>query len=118
MGMFITIWATPYLGVPCNLWVDQAKSFLSVQFKKLAYSLSCNLAPIAVEAHWSFIGEQYHDLLRRIENKLAVDHPLAPLPLLVDYANTALSHTIGLNRFTRATLAFGAQPRLPIDEHL
>jgi len=48
---FMTTWVTPYLGVPNYLWVDQAKAFLSVQFKTLAHSLGCNIVPIAVEAH-------------------------------------------------------------------
>lgn len=114
---FMSIWVTPYLGVPYNLWVDQAKSFLSVQFKTLASTLGCTLVPIAVEAHWSLIAERYHDPLRRIANKLIVDHPSAPLPLIIDYANLAMSHTIGPEGFTPAILAFGAQPRLPIGEY-
>lgn len=116
-SVFMTIWVTPYLGVPHNLWVDQAKAFLSVQFKTLANSLGCNIVPIAVEAHWSLIAERYHDPLRRISRKLIVDHPAAPMELIVDYANLAMSHTIGPEGFTPAILAFGAQPRLPIGNY-
>ena len=114
---FMTMWVVPYLGVPYNLWVDQAKAFLSVQFKTLANSLGCNLVPIAVEAHWSLIAERHHDPLRRIVNKLIVDHPAAPLPLIIDYANLAMYHTVGPEGFTPAILAFGAQPRLPIGNY-
>ena len=90
---------------------------MSVQCKTLASSLGCNLVPIAVEAHWSLIAERYHDLLRRIANKLTVDHPSALLHLIVDYANLAMSHTVGPERHTPAILAFGAQPRLPIGQY-
>lgn len=114
---FMKLWVIPYLGAPYNLWVDQAKSFLSVQFKTLANSLGCNLVPIAVEAHWSLIAERYHDPIRRITRKLVLDHPAAPLDLIVDYANLAMSHTIGPEGFTPAILAFGAQPRLPIGDY-
>ena len=76
---FMNIWVIPYLGVPYNLWVDQAKDFLSVQFKTLANSLGCNLTPIAVEAHWSLIAERYHDTIRRITKKLVLDQPAASL---------------------------------------
>lgn len=114
---FMTIWVIPYLGVPHNLWVDQAKAFLSTQFTTLANVLGCNIVPIAVEAHWSLIAERYHDPLRRIVNKLILDHPTAPLNLIVDYANLAMSHTVGPEGFTPAILAFGAQPRLPIGNY-
>lgn len=114
---FMTIWVVPYLGVPFNLWVDQAKAFLSVQFKTLANSLGCNLVPIAVEAHWSLIAERYHDPLRRISMNLITDHPAAPLQLIIDYANLAMSHTIGPEGFTPAILAFGAQPRLLVGNY-
>lgn len=114
---FMSIWVIPYLRVPYNLWVDQAKSFLCVQFRTLAPTLECTLVPIAVEAHWSLIAERYHDPLRRIANKLIVDHPSAPLSLIIDYANLAMSHTIGPEGITLAILAFGAQPRLTIGEY-
>lgn len=114
---FMTIWMIPYLGVPHNLWVDQAKSFLSTQFTTLANVLGCNIVSIAVEAHWSLIAERYHDPLRRVVNKLFLDHPAAPLNLIVYYANLAISHTIGPEGFTPAILAFGAQPRLPIGNY-
>lgn len=111
------IWVTPYLGVPHNLWVDQAKAFLSTQFQALANSLGCNLVPVAVEAHWSLIAERYHNQLLRITQKLILDHPTAPLALILDYANLAMSHSIGPEGFTPAILAFGAQPRLPIGNY-
>lgn len=114
---FMTMWVIPYLGVPYNLWVDQAKAFLSTQFTTLANVLGCNIVPIAVEAHWSLIAERYHDPLRRIVNKLIIDHPAAPLSLIVDYANLAMSHTVGPEGFTPAILAFGAQPRLPLGNY-
>jgi len=79
--------------------------------------LGYNLVPIAVEAHWSLIAERYHDPLRRIANKLILDHPAAPLSLIIDYANLSMSHTIGPDGFTPAILAFGAQPRLPIGNY-
>lgn len=68
---FMTIWVTPYLGVPYNLWVYQAKYFMSVQFKDLASSLGCNLITISVEVHWSLISETYHDPLRHISKKFS-----------------------------------------------
>lgn len=114
---FITIWATPYFGVPYNLWVDQAKAFLSVQFSTLANSLECNLVKIAVEAHWPLMTERYHDPLRRITKKLMLDHPHAPLSLILDYENLVMSHTTGPEGFTPAILAFDAQPRLPLGNH-
>ena len=115
--VFMTIWVTPYLDVPFNLCVDQAKAFFSVQFKTLANFLGCNLVPIAVEVHWSLIAERYHDPLRRIVQKRIVDHPAAPLSLIVDYANMAMSHTIRPEGFTPAILAFGTQLRLPIGNY-
>lgn len=108
------IWVISYLGLSCNLWLDQAKVFLSVQFKALASSLDCNLVPIAAESHWSLITKQYHDPMRRIGNKLSIDQLLAPHSLIIDYANLAMSHKIRPERFAPAILAFGAQPRLPI----
>lgn len=105
------------MGVPFNLWVDQAKSFLSAQFTALANSFGCNLIPIAVEAHWSLIAERYHDPLRRIVNKLLIDHPTATFSLIIDYANLAMSHTIGPEGFTPAILSIGAQPRLPVGNY-
>lgn len=114
---FMRIWVIPYLGVPTNVWVDQAKAFLSAEFKECLESLGCKVIPIAVEAHWSLICERYHDPLRRIVQKLRAEHPEAPLDLLVDYANMAMSHTVGPEGFTPAILAFGAQPRLPIGNY-
>lgn len=111
---FVKIRVLPYLGVSYNLWVDQAKSFLCVQFKTLANSLGCNLISIAVEAHWSLIAERHHDPLRRITRKLILDHSAAPFDLVVDNGNLAMSHTIGPEGFTPAILAFDAQPRLPV----
>lgn len=77
----MSIWVIPYLGVPFNVWVDQAKAFLSTQFISLANSLGCNLIPIVVEANLSLITERYHDPLMRIINKLLLDYPAAPLSL-------------------------------------
>lgn len=111
---FMSIWVVPYLGVPFNLWVDQAKAFLSTQFTALDNYLGCNLISRAVEAHWSLLAERYHDPLRRIGNELIIDHPSAPLSLIIDYSNLALSQTTGSEGFTPAILAFGAQPSLTV----
>lgn len=111
---FMTICVILYLGVPQNLWLDQAKAFLSTHFTTLATVFGFKIFPIAVEAHWSLIAERYHDPLRLIVNKLIFDHPAAPLNLVVDYANLALSHTVGLEGFKPGILAFGGQPRLTI----
>lgn len=54
---------------------------------------------------------------RRIPNKLFIDHPSAPLNLIIDYANLAMSHTVGPEGFTPAILSFGAQPSLPIGQY-
>lgn len=115
---FMRNWVAPYLGVPHNLWVNHAKAFLSTQFNSLANSLGCNLIPVAVEAHWSLIAERYHDPLHRITQKLILDHPSAPLDLVLDYANLAMSHTVGPEGFTPAILAFESQPRLPIGNYI
>lgn len=111
---FMSIWVVPYLGVPFNLWVDQAKAFLSTQFTALDNYLGCNLISRAVEAHWSLLAERYHDPLRRIGNELIIDHPSAPLSLIIDYSNLALSQTTGSEGFTPAILTFGAQPSLTV----
>lgn len=113
----MTMWAIPYLGVPYNLWVDQAKAFLSTQFTTLANVLGCQIIPIAVEAQWSLIAERCHDSLRRIVKKLIVDHPAAPVRLIVDYANLAMSHTIVPEGFNPTVLAFGAQPCLAVGNY-
>lgn len=105
---------TPYLGVPFNLWVYQAKSFLSNQFTTLVNILGCNLIPISVEAHWSPIAERHNESLRRISQKLMLENRAAPLALILDYSNLSMSHTVGSEGFTRAILEFGAQLLLPI----
>lgn len=115
--VFMQTWVIPYLGVPFNLWVDQAKSFLSVQFTALANALGCNLIPIPVEAHWSLIAEHYHDPLRRITQKVLLGYPQAPLSLVIDYVNLSMSHTVGPEGFTQSIFAFGAQARLPISNY-
>lgn len=79
---FMTMWVIPYLGVPYNLLVDRAWAFLSTQLTTLAYVLECKVVPVAVEAHWTLIAERYYDALRRIVNKLIVDHPAASLSLI------------------------------------
>lgn len=114
---FMTIWVIHYLGLPYNSWVDQAKSFLSAHFNALANSLGCNIILIAVDAHWSLIAERYYDHLRRIVDKLIVGHPTAPLSLIVDYANLAMSLTVGIEGLAPTILAFGAQPRLPVGNY-
>lgn len=114
---FMRIWAIPYLGVPTNVWVDQAKAFLSKEFKTYLESLGCKVIAIGVEAHWSLIAERYHDPLRRIIQKLRSDHPHAPLDLIIDYSNLAMSHTVGPEGFTPAILTFRAQPCLPIGKY-
>lgn len=81
---------------------------MSVQFKTLASSLGCNTVPIAVEFHLSMISERYHDLLRRLANKLFIEHPAVPLFLIIGYANLAMSQTVGTESFTPEILAFGA----------
>lgn len=90
---------------------------MSDQFKTFASSLGCNLVLIAVEAHWSLIAERYRGSLRRIAQKLVVDHPAAPLAVIADYANLAMSHRVEIEGCTPAILAFGAQPRLPIGQY-
>lgn len=114
----MTIWAIPYLGVQYHLWVDQAKSFRSFQFHALKCALGCKEFPVAVESvHWSLIAERYPKLLRRISHKIITEHPTAPLYLIIDYANLAMSHMIGSEWFTLNILAFGAQPHLPICDY-
>lgn len=107
---------TPYLCVPQNLWVDQAKSFLSAQFK-ISASLGCSLVHVSLEAHWSLIAERYHVPLRRIAKRLSFDHQSAPLSLILDYADLAMPHKIGPEVFTPVILAFGAQHKLPIGKY-
>lgn len=75
----MTMWVASYLGEPYSLWVDQARSFLSVQFKTLVNSLECNFVPITAKTHLYLVAEWYHHQLRRIENKQFVDHPAEPL---------------------------------------
>lgn len=103
--------------MPHNLWVNQANAFLSTQFTSLANSLGCNLISVAVNDHWSLIAKRYHDPLRRITENLILDRAAAPLSLVLNYANLAMSHTIGPEGFTPAILALGAQTRLPIRNH-
>lgn len=110
---FMNIWAIPYLGVPQNLWVAQAKAFISTKFTTLDNLLGCNTVPIAVEAEWPLIAERYHEQLRRLVKKLILDHPVAPIKLIVDYANPAMSHTFGAKGYTPDIMAFGAQHQLP-----
>lgn len=114
---FMSFWVIPHLGISHYLWADQAKAFLSVQFATLENALGCGIIPIAVEAHLSLIAEWYHDPLRPIANKLIVEHSAAPLQLIIDYVNLAMSHTVGPEGFLPAILAFGAQPRLPIENY-
>lgn len=115
--LFMTIWVTPYISVPYNLWVDLAKSFSSVQFKTFANSLGCDLVPVFIEAHWSLIAEHYHYLLKLISKKLIVGHLAALLALIMDYLNLAVSHIIRPEGFILSILAFGAQPRHPIGNY-
>lgn len=103
--------------VPFNLWVDQAKAFNPSQFKPLASALECNIFPITVEVLWSSIARGYHEPLLRTVEKLGVDHPTWPFGVFLDYLNLAVSHAVGLERFTSAILAFGAQPLLPIGNY-
>lgn len=110
----MAICLTSYLCVPYNLWLNQAKYFLSVQFKTLAPSLCSNFISISVEAHWSLIAETYHDPNSRIVNKLSDHHDNLPLNLIISFANRARLHTIRPENFTPAISAFGAQLRLPI----
>lgn len=111
---FMTTWITPYLGVPSNLRIDEAEAFLSIQFTTLAIVFGCSIVPVAVEEHWSHIAERYHDSLRRGVNKLILDHSMASLNLIVNYANQAMLHIVGPERLTPTILAFCAQFRLPI----
>lgn len=115
--IFMSIWVLPYLGIPNNLWIYQAKFFLSQQFKALANFLGCNLIPIAVEAHCFIIAERYHDPLQWIIKNLLTAHPNVWLQLVIYYSNMALSHTVGREWFTSSILAFGAQPRVPIGSY-
>lgn len=110
-------WVIAYTSVPFNLWFDKAKSFLSVQFTSLVNALEFNLVPVSVEADWSLIAKQYYDLLRRITQKLRVEHPTPPLSLITDYSNLAMSHTFGPEGFTPAIRAFGTHPRLLISNY-
>ena len=111
------MWVTPYIGAPHELWVDQAKSFLSEHFKALATALGARLVPIAVEAHWSMLVERHHAPLRRIYLKLANDYPNVFPQVLLDYACMAMNSTIGPENHVPAILAFGAIPRLPIGDY-
>lgn len=110
----MTIWVVLSVGAIYNLWVDQAKACHSTQFKSLANMLAYNLIPIDVELHWSLIAERCHDPLRRIANELFTGHPHAPLSLIIDHANLAVSHTRSPEVFTTAILAFGTQLCLPV----
>lgn len=40
-----------YLDVLCNVWIAQAKAFLSTQIATLANILECDIATTAVKAH-------------------------------------------------------------------
>ena len=75
--------------------------------------------PLPVEVHWDLILERYHDPLHRIMKKLRTSFSNVPLDTLHDYANMAMSHTLGRPEGrNRAIIAFGAQSRLPIGDYL
>jgi len=88
------IWAIPYLGMPTNVWVNQAKAFLFLEFKNDMEFLRSKLIAIGVEAHRSLISERYPDPIYRFVQMMRAEHMHAPLDLLVDYANMAMSHTV------------------------
>lgn len=110
-------WAIPYLRVPHNIYVEPAKYLLSIQFNTLATSVGCNLIPVVVEAHLSTLAERYHDQLRPIANNVSIGQPSAPVNLVTDYTNLAMSPKIGPEGCTPVILAFGTQPRLPVGQY-
>lgn len=70
-----------------------------------------------MEADWLIIAERHHESMRKIANKLTVDHLSALLHLNVEYAELAVSNTFGPEGFKTAILAFGAQPLLSVGEY-
>lgn len=111
------VWILPYLGPPYTIWVDQAKAFLSKEFKSMTETLGCTLKPVATEAHWSLIVERHHGPLRQVYNRLRIDYPHVDMQVLLDYSTMTINNTAGPENFSPALLAFGAQPRLPIGDH-
>lgn len=88
-----------------------------MQFSALYNLLGCNRIPITVKSHGSLIAERFHDPLRRITQKLRVDHPHAPLSLISDHTSLAMSHKLRPEGCTPAILIFGPQFRLPIGNY-
>lgn len=50
--------------------------------------------------------------MRRIAEKIIAEHPGTTLGLIIDYANSAMPHTIEPEDFTLTIMAFGAQQSL------
>lgn len=105
----MTIYIISYFGVPYNLWVDEAKVFLSLQSIAFLRTPGCALVPNTAEAHQPLIAEPNYQASRTVVNKPIVDHAAASLSLSVDYAISPMAHLAEPEGFTPAILACGAQ---------
>jgi hypothetical protein len=72
-------WSTMYVGFPMSMHTDQGSIFLSREWKSNCAALGIRLRHTGTESHDSLgTRERFQASLRRIYNKVSLDHPLVP----------------------------------------
>jgi hypothetical protein len=107
-------WSTMYVGFPMSMLTDQGSVFLSRDWKASCAALGIRLRHTGTESHNSLgTGERFHAPLRRIYNKVSLDHPLVPPDVRLAMSVHAMNTTQGPEGLVPITLVFGKTPVIP-----
>jgi hypothetical protein len=107
-------WSTMYVGFPMPMLTDQCIVFLSRDRKASCAALGIRLRHTGTELHNSLgTGERFHAPLRRIYNKVSLDHPLVPPDVRFAMSVRAMNTTQGPEGLVPIMLLFGKTPVIP-----
>ena len=114
-NVYMSAWATTYIGFSDEIHADQGPQFRSREFQTYAADADIKLTLSGVESHNSLgVGERYHDYLRKIYKKTRDEHPNISLEYSLKLAVKAMNDTAGSNGLVPTLLVFGVMPRIPL----
>ena len=113
-NVFLTCWATMYVGMPTSMLVDQGSVFMSDEWHNACDLNGIEIVPTGTESHNSLgAGEAYHAYLRRTYNKIYKDYRNVPEEVLLALSIKAINDCTGPRGLCPTLLVFGTLPQLP-----
>lgn len=111
---FIECWCAIYTGYPTKMRLDQGSNFKSTKWRDYCDSVGISIQYSGVESHNSIgNGERYHQPLRRIYNKIALENPSLKPETSLKLAIKAINDTMNSEGLVPSLLVFGCLPRFP-----